>query len=179
MSFRSSPSSRQRSSSLIRNGTSSSYSRPRSLGYLSSNSNMFSPYATSSPTNSYSSYNSSPLSSYNMYSSNYMSPYFPNGYRGTTSSNGYASLTIPVKTLNNISAVPSYSKALDNYTKSSNARQSRQASRKGSFNRDRSLSRSQSSLVNGMGSRSVSLTSLNSLNSEGYIVRIAIVVYIF
>lgn len=37
----------------------------------------------------------------------YQSPYFPNGYRGSTGAGGYASLTIPGKSLANV-LTPNY-----------------------------------------------------------------------
>lgn len=169
MSFRNTQGARQRSSSLVRNGSASNpvYGRPRSLGFFNSHGHSnFSPYTATTPKNCFSPYSPSSLSNYKMYSSNYMSPYFPNGYRGAAT-NGYASLTIPAKALNNVA---NFSKLFDN-AHGSTTRQSRPTSRTGSFNRDRSLSRSQSSLNSGMGARSVSLTSLNSLASEGYVVR--------
>lgn len=175
MSFRNKqPStSRHRSSSATRNGSSNvSYgNRPRSLGYFGSNTTPYSSY--SGPSNAYSAYNPS----YNSYAgSNYKSPYFSNNYRNGAGSSGYASLTIPAKALTNINVVtPSYSRMYDNnkdYIKSDGGHKSRRdMNRSGSFSRDRSLSRSQSSLASGMGSRSISLT---SLNSEGYIVRFKI-----
>uniref|UniRef100_A0A1Y1JWN0 cGMP-dependent protein kinase interacting domain-containing protein n=1 Tax=Photinus pyralis TaxID=7054 RepID=A0A1Y1JWN0_PHOPY len=156
MSFRNTPSARQRSSSLVRFGSTGNvgYGRPRSLGFF--NANKFSPYATSQTSNF------SPYSSVNnnyspSYSSNYKSPYFSNDYRGR---NGYASLTIPVKAFSPTSVVPNYAKLFDN-THVKSARQSRPTTRSDSFNRKRSLS----SVSSGMGSRSLSLT---SLNSEGY-----------
>lgn len=177
MSFRNKqpvPPTRNRSTSATRNGSGSSFSygsnRPRSAGYFTANANPYSSY--SSGGNSYGGY-SSPYSSY---SSNYKSPYFGNSYRNNNSSgnnnSGYASLTIPAKALANINVVtPNYSKMYENskdYIKNSGGHTSRRdMHRNGSFHRDRSLSRSQSSLVSGMGSRSLSLT---SLNSEGYIV---------
>lgn len=169
MSFRSKQQvapSRHRSSSATRNNSNGlSYSnRPRSLGYFGSNMSPFSSYSSNS-SGPYSSY----TSPYNSYTSNYKSPYFSNGY-GTS---GYASLTIPAKALANINVVtPSYSKMYDNskdYVKNDSGHKSRRdLHRTGSFNRDRSLSRS-NSVGSCMGSRSVSLT---SLNSEGYVVSI-------
>ncbi|KAG5883940.1 hypothetical protein JTB14_003758 [Gonioctena quinquepunctata] len=151
---------RHRSSSSARSGGSSSYnSRPRSLGHYTS------PY--SSPySNSTSPYSSS-FTNYNGYGSNYQSPYFPNGYRG--SSSGYASLKIPAKALLNLST-PSYTKKYDSGSDSAKNGGShvsrRDLSRAGSY-RERSVSRSRNSLPSsGMGSRSISLT---SLNSEGYV----------
>lgn len=176
MSFRNKqPStSRHRSSSATRNGSSNNLSygnRPRSLGFFGSNSNLYSSYSGSP--NAYSAYNPS---SYNSYSSNYKSPYFSNNYRNGAGSSGYASLTIPAKALTNINVVtPSYSRMYDNnkdYIKTDSGHKSRRdLGRNGSFSRDRSLSRSQSSLASGMGSKSISLT---SLNSEGYAVSIKI-----
>lgn len=169
MSFRNKqpvPPTRNRSSSSTRNGSGSGYSygtnRPRSTGFFNANSNPYSSY--SGGANSYGGY-SSPYSSY---SSNYKSPYFANSYRNNNNNNsnsGYASLTIPAKALANINVVtPNYAKMYEN-NKGHTSR--RDMHRNGSFHRDRSLSRSQSSLVSGMGSRSLSLT---SLNSEGYYV---------
>lgn len=170
MSFRSKQPvapSRHRSSSATRNGNNNGLSftnRPRSMGYYN-NMNPYSSYssASSSPYNSYS-------SPYNSYTSNYKSPYFSNNYRNGGNS-GYASLTIPAKALTNTNVViPSYSKMYDNsrdYVSNDGHKSRREMHRSGSFNRDRSLSRSQSSLASGMGSKSISLT---SLNSEGYIV---------
>lgn len=112
-----------------------SNTRPRSLGHYSSS--YSSPYSS----NPYSTF-----SSYNGYGSNYQSPYFPNGYRGTPAANGYASLTIASKT-------PKKSEHI-----------SRRDLTRGSSYRERSLSRSSTPLT-GLGSRSISLT---SLNSEGY-----------
>lgn len=168
MSFRSRqpiPPTRHRSSSATRSTTSSNpstYSRPRSVGLFSSNpssNNLFTSFSSgySSPYNN----------NYTSYSSNYKSPYFTNGYKG--SSSGYASLTIPAKALANINLIPNnYSREYDSTNRS------RSVSRQGSFNRDRSVSKSRSpSVVSGMGSRSVSLT---SLNSEGYFVRIRLFV---
>lgn len=175
MSFRNKQpsSSRHRSSSATRNGSGSSglsyTNRPRSLGFFGSNANSYSSYSGSP--NSYNAYNPS----YNSYGSNYKSPYFSNNYRnGAGSSSGYASLTIPAKALTNINVVtPSYSRMYDNnkdYIKNDNGHKSRRdMHRSDSFGRDRSLTRSQSSLASGMGSRSISLT---SLNSEGYCVSI-------
>lgn len=180
MSFRNKqpvPPTRNRSASATRNGSGSGYSygsnRPRSTGFFNSNTNPYSSYSTSASSNPYGGY-SSPYSSY---SSNYKSPYFANSYRNTSNNNGnsnsgYASLTIPAKALTNINVVtPNYSKMYENskdYIKNSSGHTSRRdMHRNGSFHRDRSLSRSQSSLVSGMGSRSLSLT---SLNSEGYYV---------
>lgn len=175
MSFRNKqpvPPTRNRSASASRNGSGSSFSygsnRPRSTGFFNANTNPYSPYSAAS--NSYGGY-SSPYSSY---SSNYKSPYFANNYRNnnTNGNNGYASLTIPAKALANINVVtPNYSKMYENskdYIKNSSGHTSRRdMHRNGSFHRDRSLSRSQGSLISGMGSRSLSLT---SLNSEGYFV---------
>lgn len=125
-------------------------SRPRSSSSLRSNS-----YSNSRPrslghfsTSSYSSPYTSPYSSYsnyNGYGSNYQSPYFPNGYRGTPAANGYASLTI--------ASTPKKSEHI-----------SRRDLTRGSSYRERSLSRSTTPLSS-LGSRSISLT---SLNSEGY-----------
>lgn len=171
MSFRNKqPStSRHRSSSATRNGSGNNVSygnRPRSLGFFGSNTNLYSSY--SAPSSGYSAYNPS----YNSFGSNYKSPYFSNNYRNGAGSSGYASLTIPAKALTNINVVtPSYSRMYDNnkdYIKPDSGHKSRRdMNRSGSFSRDRSLSRSQSSLASGMGSRSISLT---SLNSEGYVV---------
>lgn len=152
---------RRRSSSAVRSGSStSSYNRPRSMGHYT---NPYSSPYSSSTTNPYSSF-----STYSSPSSNYQSPYYPNGYRGATSSSGYASLKIPAKNLLNLSTPNSYKK-YDSGSDSlgtGHSSRSRDLSRAGSY-RDRSLSRSRSSLASGMGSRSISLT---SLNSEGYIV---------
>lgn len=167
MSLRTKHPVRQRSTSAVRSaGNSPSYNRPRSMGFFS-NSSPYTPYS-SSPVSSYSIYNPSTIGNYNKYSSNYTSPYISNGYRNSPL-NGYtASLSIPAKALNKISMIsPSYSSNRD-YPKTASNRQSRQMSRGNSFNRERSLSRSQSSVGGGMGSRSLSLT---SLNSEGYCVR--------
>lgn len=128
--------SRPRSSSSLRNGSYNN-TRPRSLGHFTSGS-YNSPYSTSP----YSSF-----SNYNGYGSNYQSPYFPNGYRGTPTANGYASLTISSKT-------PKKSEHI-----------SRRDLTRGSSYRERSLSRSSTPLTGSLGSRSISLT---SLNSEGY-----------
>lgn len=160
------PPLRRRSSSAVRNSSSSYSNRPRSVGYYGSNTIGYSsPYSTTNPYSS----------SYGSYSSNYKSPYFPNGYRGSSASSGYASLTIPAKTLANINIItPNYSKTYENsrdYIKSDTGHRSRRdLSRTGSFrDRDRSLSRSRNSLASsGLGSKSISL---NSLTSEGYIVR--------
>ncbi|CAG9770585.1 unnamed protein product [Ceutorhynchus assimilis] len=183
------PPVRHRSSSAVRSGTNSYNSRPRSVGYYGSNSNN--PYGSNSSnhygsnssnpygsnSNSYGAYSSpynSSLSSYggynSSYGSSYQSPYFPNGYRGSTGSSGYASLTIPAKSLTNV-LTQNYSKSYDNnrdYIKNDAARRSRREQlARGNSYRDRSVSRSRSSLPgSGMGSRSLSLT---SLNSEGYI----------
>lgn len=157
---------RHRSSSATRSNGHSYNNRPRSVGYYGSTNNSSYGVPYPSTANPYS-------SSYNNYASNYKSPYFPNGYRGGSGAAGYASITIPAKTLANINLVPSnYSKIHDNsrdYIKSDNGHRSRRdLGRSGSFNRDRSSSRSRSSLTgSGMGSRSISLT---SLSSEGYIV---------
>lgn len=133
--------SRPRSSSALRSGSSYSNSRPRSLGHYSSSS-YNSPYsATSNPYSSFSNYNG--------YGSSYQSPYFPNGYRGAPAANGYASLTIASKT----------SKKSDHISRRDLAR--------GSSYRERSLSRSSTPFSSGLNSRSISLT---SLNSEGYCV---------
>lgn len=166
MSFRSRqpmPPSRHRSSSATRSGggssSASSYTRPRSVGLFTSPFN----------TNYSSSYGNNYSSPYSSYSSTYKSPYFTNGYKGSTT---YASLTIPTPKAALSNILPS------NYDNSSNHR-SRSISRQGSFNRERSVSKSRSpSIVSsnnsvcngggGMGSRSISLT---SLNSEGYVVR--------
>lgn len=158
------PPLRRRSASAVRSNGSSYSNRPRSVGYYGANTMSYSsPYSTST-TNPYS-------SSYNKnYTSNYKSPYFSNSYR--TSSSGYASLTIPAKALNNYNiSTPSYSNSSKDYTRNDTGHRSRRdLSRTGSFNRDRSLSRSRNSLVSsGMGSKSISLT---SLTSEGYIVRL-------
>lgn len=167
---------RHRSSSAVRSNGTSYSNRPRSVGYYGANTTAYSSPYTTTTTNPYSSYNSS-------YTSNYKSPYFPNGYRSGVTSTGYASLTIPAKTLANINLItPNYSKTYDNnnrdYLKSDAGHRSRRdLGRTGSFNRDRSLSRSRNSLASsGMGSKSVSLT---SLSSEGYIVRIAGTVFSF
>lgn len=182
MSYRSKqpvPPTRRRSSSAVRAGSTgttsnqgSGYHRPRS--YMGSHSSPFSSALAAIPSNTpYSSYTSS--SAYKNYgasgySSNYKSPYFQNASRNT----GYASLTIPAKALTNINVVtPNYSKMYENSREyaipSDSGHRSRQRSRNGSFSRESSLSRSQSSLNgSGMGSRSHSLT---SLTSEGYIVR--------
>ncbi|CAH0546537.1 unnamed protein product [Brassicogethes aeneus] len=159
MSFRSSKGvpTRHRSSSSVRsNGSVGGYSRPRSLGYFGSNTSAY-----SSPYSSPSSYSPS---SYSNYTSNYQSPYFPNGYRGSSGSSGYASLTIPAKALTNINVVtPSYSKTYDNSRDYDGGHRSRRDSARSYANRERSLSRSRNSLASsGMGSRSLSMTSLNS-----------------
>lgn len=161
---------RHRSSSTIRSNPSSyTSSRPRSLGYFGSNTMSYSsPYST--PSSYYNANN------YNGYSSTYQSPYFQNGYRSNAgkSSSGYASLTIPAKALSNINVItPNYSKSYDNnrdYVKSDSSghRSRRDAGRRSSYrDRERSLSRSRNSLASSLGSRSISLT---SLNSEGYVV---------
>ena len=159
------PPLRRRSASAVRSNGNSYTNRPRSVGYYGANTVAYSsPYTTS--THPYSSYN-------NNYTSTYKSPYFPNGYRSGTST-GYASLTIPAKTLANINVItPNYSKTYENsndYIKSDTGHKSRRdLGRAGSFNRDRSLSRSRHSVASsGMGSKSISLT---SLSSDGYIVR--------
>nr|XP_023022877.1 protein phosphatase 1 regulatory subunit 12B-like [Leptinotarsa decemlineata] len=150
---------RHRSSSSARSTGSSYNNRPRSLGHYTSP--YSSPYSNS--TNPYSSFGN-----YNGYGSNYQSPYFPNGYRGsTTSSGGYASLKIPAKALLNL-ATSSYAKKYDSGNDGTNGSHvsRRDLSRGGSY-RERSVSRSRSSLPSsGMGSKSISLT---SLNSEGYV----------
>lgn len=133
--------SRPRSSSSLRSGSYSN-SRPRSLGHYSSSSSYNSPYSTSP----YSSF-----SNYNGYGTNYQSPYFPNGYRGTPAANGYASLTLSSNTPKKTDHV------------------SRRDLTRGSSYRERSLSRSSTPLSGNLGSRSISLT---SLNSEGYSVSI-------
>lgn len=176
------PPTRRRSSSAVRTGSSggtatsnstSGYHRPRS--YMGSHSSPFSAALSAIPSNTpYSTYTPSTYKNYGAsnYSSNYKSPYFQNAAR--SSSSGYASLTIPAKALTNINVVtPNYSKLYDNsreYAKPSDSgHRSRQPTRNGSFSRESSLTRSQASLNgSGMGSRSHSLT---SLNSEGYIVR--------
>lgn len=142
-------SSRPRSSSTLRSGSYNNASRPRSLGHFSSGS-YSSPYSSNS--SPYSSYNN-----YNGYGSNYQSPYFPNGYRGTPAANGYASLTLSSKT-----------------PKTDHI--SRRDLTRGSSYRERSLSRSSTPLTGSLGSRSISLT---SLNSEGYSVRIMFFIYNF
>lgn len=175
MSFRSNKQSvRPRSSSVTRNSvSSSSYNRPRSTGFFP---NPYTPSYTPTPT-SYSSYNGLG-SNYNVYSSNYNSPYY-NGYRASIPNSYTASLSIPAKLLSNynVGSSPSYSKKYerDYGQKTAGHRQSRSKSRtsSGSFSRDRSLSRTQSEgRSTGMGSKSLSLT---SLNSEGYCVRICLV----
>lgn len=136
---------RHRSSSAVRSGALNN--RPRSLGHYSTNP-YNSPYTSSTPSSTFSSFNN-----YNGYGLNYQSPYFPNGYRGSSGSTGYASLTIPAKAFGKSDHV------------------SRRDLSRGNSYRERSLSRSRSSLPSSsMGSRSISLTSLNSLNSEGYCV---------
>ncbi|KAK9891465.1 hypothetical protein WA026_014697, partial [Henosepilachna vigintioctopunctata] len=165
MSYQPVAPSRHRSSSAARTTSSGYGSRPRSMGFYGNTSPYSSPYstATSSP------YSSS-LSNYGGgYSSNYTSPYFQNGYRSNASSGGYASLTIPAKafaTNYNVLA-PNYAK---NYTKGAHrSRRDSSSSRGGSLrDRDRSASRSRSTLSggSGLGSKSISLT---SLNSEGYV----------
>lgn len=138
------PPTRHRSSSAVRSGNFNN-SRPRSLGHYSN------PYSSpySSTSNAFSSFNNYS----NGYGLNYQSPYFPNGYRGSSGSSGYASLTIPAKA----------------FGKSEHL--SRRDLTRGNSYRERSLSRSRNSLPSSsMGSRSISLTSLNSLNSEGYCV---------
>ncbi|KRT84829.1 hypothetical protein AMK59_1638, partial [Oryctes borbonicus] len=169
---------RRRSSSAVRTGSTSTgnhqgsgYHRPRS--YMGSHSSPFSaalasipsntPYSTFTPSSAYKNYGSGG------YSTNYTSPYYQNSSRNAS---GYASLTIPAKALTNINVVtPNYSKMYDNSREyaipSDTGHRSRQMGRNGSFSRESSLTRSQSSLNgSGMGSRSHSLT---SLNSEGYI----------
>lgn len=152
------PPARHRSSSSVRSsgGNGSSYNnRPRSLGLFSNS--YSSPYSSS--TSPY----SSALNNYNSYSGNYQSPYFPNGYRGSTGSSGYASLTIPAS-----SVLKSFQKKYDNSNGKDGSHVSRRELNRGSSYRERSLSRSRNSLASsGMGSRSISLT---SLNSEGYVV---------
>nr|CAI5849988.1 unnamed protein product [Callosobruchus analis] len=97
-------------------------------------------------------------------SSAYQSPYFPNGYRG--SAGGYASLAIPAK-----SVLQTLSKKYENANVNgggSHVSRRDRLGRAGSY-RERSLSRSSraSPLSSAtMGSRSISLT---SLNSEGYV----------
>ncbi|CAH1955979.1 unnamed protein product [Acanthoscelides obtectus] len=94
----------------------------------------------------------------------YQSPYFPNGYRG--SAGGYASLAIPAK-----SVLQTLSKKYENASvNGGGAHVSRRdrLGRAGSY-RERSLSRSSRASPlssTSMGSRSISLT---SLNSEGYV----------
>lgn len=160
MSFRSKQPVRQRSSSVTRNGSgSSSYNRPRSTGFFS-NSNPYTPY-TPSPT-------SSLYNNYNLYSSNYNTPYY-NGYRASVPNAYTATLSIPAKLLSsyNLGSTPNYVKKYDSsrdYGQKSTHRQSRSRTRGGSY-KDRSVSRSQSEGRSGMGSKSLSLT---SLNSEGY-----------
>lgn len=158
MSFRNKqpvPPARHRSSSATRNGSSNSlaYARPRSMGLYSSNSSPYTSYT--SPSNTYTSAYNNYNSPYGgAYSSSYKSPYFQNDYRNNST---FGSLTIPAKALSNVNLYGS-------------GHRSRQMSRQGSYSRDRSLSKSRSNSVgSGMGSRSISL---NSLNSEGYIVRI-------
>lgn len=73
---------------------------------------------------------------------------------------GFASLTIPAKAFGSTS-----------HYGGEGHRSRRDLGRNGSFGRDRSLSRSQGSLASGMGTRSVSLS---SLNSEGYIVSLGV-----
>ena len=190
MSFRpkqSIPSNRRRSTSAVRHGTGSngsvsSYSRPRS--YVGSHTAPFSSAHLNLPSNTpYSTYTpSSSYKNYGGYVSNYKSPYFQNGYRnsgGGSGSSGYASLTIPAKALSTINIVtPSYSKVYENsreYIKGDGVGHvGRQMTRGGSFTRDSSLTRSQGS-AGGMGSRSHSLT---SLNSEGYVVRSDKIIFI-
>lgn len=129
---------RRRSSSAVRTG--SYNSRPRSLGSYTSNASPYSsPYSSSS--NSYSA-----LSKYDNFGVNYQSPYFPNTYRGSAT----ASLTIPAKAF------------------AGNGEGHRSRKQSNGYSREPSLSRSRSSLCSsGMGSRSMSLT---SLQSEGYAV---------
>ena len=162
MSFRSTvskqpiaPTRRRSASSMRSNGyTSSPTSTHRPRSYLGSNTSPY--YSTTSLGTSSSPY-SSGSSSFNYSSayggtSSYKSPYFQNGYRG---SSGYATLTIPA------------TKSLSSYD---SGHRSRAVSRNGSYHsRDRSTSRSRSQSVvsNGLGSKSISLT---SLNSEGYVV---------
>ncbi|KAJ8956486.1 hypothetical protein NQ314_006724 [Rhamnusium bicolor] len=145
-----------------RHRSSSVRSRPRSLSYYGSNTVPYS----SSYSNSSNPYSS--ISNYNSYSANYQSPYFSNDYRGTSSGLGYASLKIPAKSSSN---TPGYSKTYDNnrdYIKNDDHISRRDAAKTNVYNRNRSLSRSRNSLSSGgMGSRSISLT---SLNSEGYVV---------
>ncbi|KAJ8983842.1 hypothetical protein NQ317_016447, partial [Molorchus minor] len=138
----------------------SSYNgRPRSLGYYGSNTTPFS----SSYSNSSNPYSSSNSTS-NAYGLNYQSPYFSNGYRTPSSTSGYASLKIPAKSLSSV-ANNNYSKSYGNEREH---RSRRDLSRANSYyGRDRSLSRSRNSLASsGLGSRSISLS---SLNSEGYV----------
>lgn len=125
-------------------------SRPRSSSSLRSSSySNGRPRSLGQYTSSYSSpYSTSPYSftTYNGCGSNYQSPYFPNGYRGSPAANGYASLTFASKS-------PKKSEHI-----------SRRDLSRGTSYRERSLSRS-STHLSGLGSRSISLT---SLNSEGY-----------
>lgn len=124
-------------------------SRPRSASSLRSSSYSNSrPISLGQYISSYSSpYSVSPYSftSYNGCDSNYQSPYFPNGYRRSPAANGYASLIFSSKS-------PKKSEHI-----------SRRDLSRGY--RERSLSRNSTPLSGGLGSRSISLT---SLNSEGY-----------
>lgn len=161
MSYQPVPTARQRSSSAVRSG--SGYgSRPRSMGFYG-NANYNSPYAnpTANP------YTTSLTNYAGGYTSNYQSPYFQNGYR--SNGGGYASITIPAKAFaSNYNVItPSYS----SYSKNAGRRSRRDSSssRPSSLrDRERSASRSSRSLSSGgLGAKSISL---NSLNSEGYIV---------
>ncbi|KAJ8941348.1 hypothetical protein NQ318_004792 [Aromia moschata] len=150
-----------RHKSAVRNASSSYGNRPRSVGYYGSNTAPFtSSFSNSSPFSSLS-------NSKSLYGYNYQSPYFSNGYRTpSSSSSGYASLKIPAKAFQSASALDS---AKDFIKGEAERRSRRDLSRGGSYyGRDRSLSRSRNSLAaGGLGSRSISLT---SLNSEGYVV---------
>lgn len=136
---------RRRSSSAAR--SESSYnSRPRSLASYGSHTVFYS--------------NTSnrlfPMSKYDNYGINYQSPYFLNAYRGSATS----SLTIPAKTLSN--SISKFQINADSYMNGGH----KSTKRPNVYNRESSLSRSRNSFCNsGMGSRSVSLT---SLHSEGY-----------
>lgn len=140
---------RRRSSSAAR--SESSYNtRPHSLGSYGSNTV---PYSNAS--NRFST-----MSKYDNYGINYQSPYFSNTYRGSTTS----SLKIPAKMLSN--SISKFHINTDNYMNGEGGRRS--AKRTNVYSRESSLSRSRNSLCSsGMGSRSVSLT---SLYSDGYAV---------
>lgn len=151
--------------------------RPRSLGIYSNSPNSTNnPYTATTP-----SFNSSPYSSIPSYSMGYSSPYSsyssPSGYNPTYNNYGMMSPSsytpspsaVASIMLNSLSlSKPTYSSGTynsGNNTNGTGGRKSRQLSRNGSYGRDKS--RSKSVTNSDMGSRSLSLT---SLDSQGYVV---------